>query len=145
MTFGIGRRRLLHFSSGRSRPPTSTTAFLSVNCNLHFSSRPKGKGPIRIRFGEYHFLDSRPIYYYRIGCTRKSIRQIEDYANKSCFNGTSYNFLFHNCQDFVEACIKFFEIETAVAEPGKFSGRQTSGEKMFDAIASHDPSNISLN
>ncbi|UJR19148.1 hypothetical protein I4U23_022278 [Adineta vaga] len=104
-----------------------------------------GKGRIKIRFGEYQFYKTRPIYYYRIGCTRKTLADIEDYANRSIFNDTDYHLLLRNCQDYVEACIKFLEIVNPVKAPGKYAGRETSGEKMYDALAANDPADITLN
>ena len=104
-----------------------------------------GKGCIRIRFDEYEFYKTRPIYYYRVGCTRKTIVEIEEYANRSTFNDTDYHFLFHNCQDYVEACIKFLAIEKPVKEPGRYAGRETSGDKMYDALEANDPAQITLN
>ena len=104
-----------------------------------------GKGRIKIRFDEYQFYPTRPIYYYRVGCTRKTVAEIEEYANRSTFNNTDYHILFHNCQDYVEACIKFLAIEKPVKEPGKYVGRETSGDKMYDALTANDPADISLN
>ena len=104
-----------------------------------------GKGRIKIRFDEYHFYKSRPIYYYRVGCTRKTIAEIEEYANRSTFNDTDYHFLFHNCQDYVKACIEFLAIENPCKEPGIFAGRETTGDKMFSALTANDPAEIKLN
>jgi len=103
------------------------------------------KGRIKIRFDEYEFYKTRPIYYYRVGCTRKTIAEIEEYANRSTFNDTDYHVLFHNCQDYVEACIKFLAIEKPVNAPGRFSGRQLDGTKMYDALEANDPAEITLN
>ncbi|CAF3313741.1 unnamed protein product [Rotaria socialis] len=104
-----------------------------------------GKGRIKIRFDEYRFYDTRPIYYYRVGCTRKIVAEVEQYTNRSSFNDTDYNFLFNNCQDYVNACIEFLAIEQPVKEPGKYVGRETSGNKMYDAIAANHPAEITLN
>jgi len=104
-----------------------------------------GKGRIKIRFDEYQFYATRPIYYLRVGCTRKTIAQIEEYANGSTFNDTDYHLLFHNCQDYVQACIKFLSIELPVKEPGVFVGRETDGDKMFAGYAAKHPTDITLN
>ena len=104
-----------------------------------------GKGRIKIRFDEYQFYSTRPIYYLRVGCTRKTIAQIEEYANKSTFNDTNYHLLFHNCQDYVIACIKFLAIEVLVKNPGVYVGRETAGDKMFEGCPAQHPTDITLN
>ena len=61
------------------------------------------------------------------------------------FNDTDYHVLFHNCQDYVKACIEFLAIENAVKEPGVYSDRETTGDKMFSPLVANNPEDITLN
>ncbi|CAF4403954.1 unnamed protein product, partial [Adineta steineri] len=109
--------------------------------------RKSEKGRLTTRFGEYQFYSTRPIYYRRIGCTRKTLAEIEEFAKKSPFNDTDYNLIFQTCQRYVESCIKFLAIEDSVPTSGTVADSKAidTHDRVYTALSASDPSEISLN
>ena len=70
-----------------------------------------GKGPIKIRFGEYKFYPGEMIYYTPKGVTQKTLAQIEQFGKGSPFNGTDYSVFLKNCQHYVHSCENFLGIQ----------------------------------
>ncbi|CAF1377121.1 unnamed protein product [Adineta steineri] len=109
--------------------------------------RKSEKGRLTTRFGEYQFYSTRPIYYRRVGCTRKTLAEIEEFAKKSPFNDTDYNLIFQTCQRYVESCIKFLAIEDPASTSETVAGPKATDthDKVYTALSASDPSDIRLN
>lgn len=71
-----------------------------------------GKGRIRIVFGSYHFYPQKTIYYQPLGISRKrTLAEIEQFAEKSTLNGQYFSLLTQNCQHYVSSCIEFLGLD----------------------------------